>query len=149
MHNSTVLKFGGAAVLAIAAILASAPAAAQAAAEEAVILNSTGQGTGAAARDMGNAVRGSIGGASDAIAATRSRSSRARRGGSSTPGSSSGGTPSRSASSYTVYWITSDVDALDKFAVPTYRMNNGAILRMSGTLIATRDAICLSTCPAY
>lgn len=148
MQHSTILNTGGAMAIAFAACLASAPAAAQAAAEEAVILSGQG-GTGAAARDMGNSVRGSIGGASDAIAATRSRSSSARRGGSSSGSSSSGGTPSQSGSSYTVYWITSAVDALDKFAVPAYRMNNGAILKMSGILLPTQDATCVRNCTAY
>ncbi len=128
--------------LAVLAVLAAAQTAlAQDAAESATILSGTGQGTGAAARDMGGAVRDSISGAADAIAATRSARSNA-----SGSGSSSRGSSSRSSGASTGYWITSDVDALEGFAVPTYRLNNGAILKVSGILMATPDAACLRNC---
>ncbi|WP_340587433.1 hypothetical protein [Erythrobacter alti] len=142
MRNLMIKSFAGALVFACVATLGSTSAAAQAAAEEAMILSGS-RGTGAAARDMGESVRGSIGGAADAVAATnaaanaRRGSSRARTTTSQPRGRSSG------------YWITNAVDALEYHNVPTYRMNNGAILKVSGTLMATRDAACLRNCMAY
>jgi len=137
MRTEYIIGFGSL----LATFAFAQPCAAQVAAEEAVILSGTGSGTGEASREMGNAVRGSISSANDALSAINSRRSSAQR--RRTPAR---GTPRQSSGRNVGYWITSDVDALDRYAVPTFRMNNGAILKVSGTLHPTRDATCLRNC---
>ena len=118
-------------------------AAAQDAAEAGAILSGT-RGTGEAARGMGNATRGALGGAADAIAATNARrggaaSARtpARRGGSATSGQRGG-----AAQSYT---IAGNIDVLDRFEVPTWRLGNGRVLRISGELVPAPATVCISS----
>ena len=115
---------------------------AQDAAETGAILSGS-RGTGEAARSVGNATRGALGGAADAIAATN-----ARRGGSSaarTPARRGGGTAAGqrggAAQSYT---IAGNIDVLDRFDVPTWRLGNGRVLRVSGELVPAPATVCIS-----
>lgn len=100
------------------------PALAQAAAETAVILSGTGQGTGEASRSVGAAAAGGIGRASDAIAATNARA-RARGGSARRGGSGQGG-----------FVITGgNADALEGTDAPLVQTGSGASIRVSGRLI--------------
>ena len=119
-------------------------AAAQDAAESAAILAGTGERTGAASRSVGEAATGAIGRAGNAIAATRN----ARR---------SGTVPNRSARTRStardanapaaVYSIAGNVDVLDRFETPTYRLPNGRILRVSGEFRPEAGTACIRMCP--
>ncbi|KLE31241.1 hypothetical protein [Aurantiacibacter luteus] len=120
---------------------------AQDAAETGAVLSGS-RGTGAAARSVGNATRGALGGAADAIAATN-----ARRGGAASPrrtGRGGQGTPGGAAATRTEpvgYTIAGNIDVLDRFDVPTWRLGNGRILRISGELIPAPGTACISaTC---
>ena len=100
------------------------PALGQAAAETAIILSGTGQGTGEAARSVGGAAAGGIGRASDAIAATNARA-RARGGSARRGGSGQGG-----------FVITGgNADALEGTDAPFVQTASGASIRVSGRLI--------------
>ena len=111
----------------------STPAAAQAAAETAVILSGTGQGTGSAARSMGSAVANSINNAANQIQATRNG------------GGGSGQGQSRTAQAG--YVITVGGDALEGTDAPTYQMGNGASIRTSGSLRRPAAPTCSQNCP--
>lgn len=100
------------------------PALGQAAAETAIILSGTGQGTGEASRRIGAAAAGGIGRASDAIAATNARA-RARGGSARRGGSGQGG-----------FVITGgNADALEGTDAPLVQTGSGASIRVSGRLI--------------
>ncbi len=113
-----------------------APAAsAQAAAETAVILSGTGQATGSASRSLGSAISGSINAASAQIQAARNGGSVANGGG------------RRRASGYAAYAIPADVDMLEGTDAPTYRLGNGATIRVSGTFVQGAETSCAKDCP--
>ncbi len=133
MAGKAMLAIGG-------ALLASGwslPASAQAAAETAVILSGTGQGTGSASRSLGGAVAGSMNRAADAIAATRNGapapSYRRRR----SAGNGGAG-----------HVIPPGGDMLEGTDAPTYRLGNGASIRVSGRLVQGAGATCSQNCPA-
>lgn len=114
-------------ILVIAAAgFCAAPLAAQDAAETAIILSGTGQGTGKASRSLGGSVSRSMGNAANAInAANRSRAQapstypsqprRTRRGG-------GGGF---------AIALPADVDPLETTDAPSYALENGATIRVS------------------
>lgn len=124
----------------LAGLAVATPCAAQDAAESAAILSGTGQGTGAASRSLGDATTGAIGGATNAIRATRS--GRAARASSGNSGNSRGGRNPASVG----YAIPANIDPLDKFAVPTYRLRNGLQLRISGSFVPTPPTSCVLNC---
>jgi hypothetical protein len=112
-----------------------APAAsAQAAAETAVILSGTGQATGSASRSLGSAISGSINAASAQIQAARNGGSVANGGG-------------RRRASGVAYAIPADVDMLEGTDAPTYRLGNGATIRVSGTFVQGAETSCAKDCP--
>lgn len=120
---------------ALLAFVLAVPASAQVAAETATILSGTGQATGRASRDLGSAVSGSINNAASQIRATQD--------GAAAPGRYR----SRSAAQAEGYAITSGGDALEGTDAPTYRMGNGASIRVSGSLRKSTAATCSENCP--
>jgi hypothetical protein len=102
------------------------PAAAQDAAETAVILSGTGQAQGRAQRSLGQSIARGMGAAADTVAATprsrapaRTHRQQARR--------SDGGGKFATA-------LPADVDPLERTDAPIYALANGATLRVSGGL---------------
>lgn len=123
-------------------VLVATPCAAQDAVESATILSGVGERTGAASRSLGGAATGAMDGAAEAIRATRSgRAGVSRR---SNRGGNNGGRNLASVG----YTIPADIDPLENFAVPTYRLSNGLQLRVSGTFIAIPPTSCVSNCEA-
>ena len=133
-------------ILALCIAMAAIPgsAMAQDAAETGAILAGS-RGTGESARSVGTAARGSMGGAADAIAASRSGRSgaaSARR-----PAAAGGRRQAAAARREPAgYTIAGDIDVLDRFDVPTWRLVGGRTLRVSGELVPTASTICLSGC---
>jgi hypothetical protein len=127
--------------IAIGAItFALAPAvSAQDAAESAVIYSGTSQGVGASSRSLGGAAAGAIGRATEAIRASRPPNGN----GSSARATRQGGGARHSS---VVYAIASNVDPLEYYAVPTYRLGNGRTLRVSGTLYPAPPTVCVLNC---
>jgi hypothetical protein len=124
------------AAVAIAALGANvSPAQAQAAAEEAVILSGTSAGTGRASSGLGNAVRGSINGATRTIQTI--------------PRSAPRGTPRRSRGGAVVVDgpLAADSDPLQNTDAPAYELSNGATIRVSGRLRNSVSARCKLNCP--
>ncbi len=116
------------AFLASACTLLPQPVFAQDAAESAIILSGTGERTGASARSTGEAAARAIGRASGAIATTRQSASPAR----SRPAITARANSPRTGSGYR---IAGNIDALEFFDVPTYRLGNGRTIRVSGELV--------------
>lgn len=117
-------------IILAAAGFCAAPLAAQDAAETAIILSGTGQGTGKASRSLGGSITRSMGNAANAINATnraraqtprsyRPQARRSRRGG--------GGSGFAIA-------LPADVDPLETTDAPSYALENGATIRVSGGL---------------
>lgn len=115
------------ALLVFAVVLAPPlPAAAQDAAETAVILSGTGQTQGRAQRSLGQSIARGMGAAADAVAATtrartptRTQRQQARQSG--------GGGKFAIA-------LPADVDPLERTDAPVYALANGATIRVSGGL---------------
>lgn len=125
-------------------LLGASPAMAQAAAEEAVILSGN-SGTGAAARRMGSNVRGAIGGAADAVASANA----ARGGGNAASGvgnARGGARGSGNRAGAVPYTIAGNIDALEYFAAPTWRLAGGSVLKVSGTLVPNPGTTCIRNC---
>ena len=123
--------------LATVAIAATAnnPAHAQVAAEEAVVVSGTSAGTGRASSGLGNAVRGSINGATRTIrtiprAAPRATTRRSRSGAVVVDGP-----------------LAADSDPLENTDAPAYELSNGATIRVSGRLRNSASARCKLNCP--
>ena len=106
-----------------------APLTAQDAAETAIILSGTGQGTGKASRSLGGSISRSMGNAANAINATnraraqaprsyRPQARRSRRGG---------------GAGFAIA-LPADVDPLETTDAPSYALENGATIRVSGGL---------------
>jgi len=113
-----------------------APACAQDAAEAAQILSGVGQSQGQASRSLGSAISQSMNSASAAIAASRS--------------GGGGGHVSRGRRSHAahgVYSVNSDADSLKGTDAPSYTLNNGASIRVSGGLVGTPQGTCEQDCP--
>ena len=134
----------GKAVLAICgallAIGGSFPALAQDAAETAVILSGAGQPAGRASRSLGSAISGSINAASAQIRSVRNAEP------------TTGGHQPRTAGDARAITsdqaIASDIDMLEGTDAPTYRLGNGASIRVSGTFIQDPGTMCSRNCPA-
>lgn len=45
------------------------------------------------------------------------------------------------------YWIPAGVDPLQGYDVPTYRLANGSVLKITGRLDATPTTDCIRHCP--
>lgn len=123
--------------LAAVAIAATAnnPAHAQVAAEEAVVVSGTSAGTARASSGLGNAVRGSINGATRTIrtiprAAPRGATRRSRSGAVVVDGP-----------------LAADSDPLENTDAPAYQLGNGATIRVSGRLRNSASARCKLNCP--
>ncbi|WP_338244053.1 hypothetical protein [Aurantiacibacter hainanensis] len=123
------------------ALFAAQPCLAQDAAESAVILSGTGERTGAAARSVGEATAGAINSAAGAINQTR-------RGGAASPARSAAGASGSASAGYSVgYTIAAgNVDPLEYFRVPTFKLGNGSELRVSGTLVPMAPTVCIRDC---
>jgi len=111
------------------------PAQAQVAAEEAVIVSGTSAGTGRASSGLGNAVRGSINGATRTI---RSIPRAAPKG---APRRGRGGTATVDGP------LAADSDPLENTDAPAYELSNGATIRVSGRLRNSASARCKLNCP--
>ncbi len=111
------------------------PAQAQVAAEEAVVLSGTSAGTGRASSGLGNAVRGSINGATRTIRTI--------------PRSAPRGAPRRSRGGAVVVDgpLAADSDPLENTDAPAYELSNGATIRVSGRLRNSASARCKLNCP--
>ena len=112
-----------------------APAHAQVAAEEAVIVSGTSAGTGRASSGLGNAVRGSINGATRTIRTI--------------PRAAPRGAPRRGRSGAVVVDgpLAADSDPLENTDAPAYELSNGATIRVSGRLRNSASARCKLNCP--
>lgn len=127
------------ACLAAPATLAIAPPAlAQDAAESAAILSGT-RGTGRVSRDAGEATRGAIGGAADAINATRQRRT------SRTPTRRTNVTRRGSSQRSGGLRVTVG-DALERTDAPDYQLSNGSRIRVSGTFVPATGTQCVTNC---
>jgi len=111
-------------------------ATAQDAAESAAILSGTGAGQAKAQRSLGTAVTGSINRAASAIN-TRPT---ARRGSSATRQSRSRGQQRQG------YVVHGSADPLAGTDASTYRLGNGASIRVSGTLHTDKTTECVANC---
>jgi hypothetical protein len=121
--------------LSAAALGAASPAAAQAAAEHAVVTSGT-SGQGAAAREMGDAVRGSVRSATARITASpRSQARRSTR-------RPSGHRGSRSAPAS----VRDTGDALANTNAATYQTQSGARIRLSGGFTPSASTTCTAQC---
>ena len=120
---------------ALLALGAAGNAAAQDAAETATILSGTSQ-QAKAQRSLGSAISRSINNASNAIRSSRNAGPVAIRG------------PSRNRGSGGAYRITAHGDPLAGTDAPTYRLGNGASIRVSGVLRPEEETVCISNCPA-
>lgn len=109
-------------------------AAAQDAAETAQILAGTGQSQGGAARSLGGNISQSMNAASNAVRAARSGDAPA--------------SGHRAAAAPQPFGIPENVDFLEGTDAPTYRLGNGASIRVSGGLIAAPATTCVKDCPA-
>jgi hypothetical protein len=98
-----------------------------------VILSGSGQSTGRASRSLGSAISGSMNAAAREIQATRNAapapSFRRRR----APGAAG-------------QVIPPDADMLEGTDAPTYRLGNGASIRVSGRLIQGAGTTCAENC---
>ena len=128
---------------AMALAIWSAPASAQDAAESAIILGGTGEATGAASRRMGEATRGAIGGAANAINAAQRGRGRAGRYDGANVRPSGGG---RSPGGVEGYRIPAGIDALDGTDARQYQLGTGSTLRVSGGFTPSETTFCISYC---
>lgn len=116
---------------AVLALTLAAPAAAQVAAETA-ILSGSATAQGRASRSLGSAISGSLRRAGDAVTRTRANSAATRR----APNASAvpGGVLPRGGN---------DLKGTD---APTYRVGNAASISVSGRLIQGAGATCVENC---
>lgn len=119
--NRTVALISSAIVLALPL-----PAAAQDAAETAVILSGTGQAQGRAQRSLGQSIARSMGNAADAVAATTQARAPA-------PSNRRQARRSGGAGNFAIA-LPGDVDPLERTDAPRYDLANGATIRVSGGL---------------
>lgn len=109
-----------------ALLVAGSPAAAQDAAETAIILGGTGASQGRAQKSLGSSIARSMGRAANAVASTNGH------------GSSPAPRRPRHAKSKTgghfAIALPGDVDPLSATDAPTYKLENGASIRVSGGL---------------
>jgi hypothetical protein len=121
-------------VLSLSASLAmGSQAIAQDGAETAIILSGSGAAQGKASRSLGSASAGSIGAAAQAVRSSRDPSAVVRR------------TPARQSRQMTV--LPGDVDPLENTDAPSYRLSNGASIRVSGGLRLSDQVSCADDCP--
>ncbi|MEP2612538.1 hypothetical protein [Marinobacter alexandrii] len=99
-------------------------AAAQDAAETAIILSGTGQGQARAAKSLGSSAAGSIGRAANAVSITQSQRSSPRR------------SRKRKGGHFSIA-LPADVDPLEGTDAPSYLLDNGSTIRVSGGLRRT------------
>ena len=131
------------------AAMAASPALAQDAAESAIILGGTGQSTGTASHSLGNAVRGSIGPAANAVNATNRSTGRASAGTFRGGGNPSGGGFRASLwSRPTPKVIPRGIDSLAGSNAPVYRLGNGRTIKVSGRLTPYVPTVCTRNCGA-
>ena len=113
------------------AVVLAAGVAAQDAAETAVILSTTGPSTGGASRSLGQNITQGIGGAAAAVAATNN----ARRSGNGARPATRGGNT-----------IAATGDPLEDTDASTYRLGNGATIRVSGGMRPATGTVCVEHC---
>lgn len=114
-------------------LLPSGAAFAQDAAESAILLGGSGTAQARAQRSLGSAIARSMGGAANAIRATsRAMPVHARH---------------NARRERTAIAIPGHVDPLEGTDAPTYRLENGASIRVSGGLRPGPQAACASGCP--
>lgn len=103
-------------------------AAAQDAAETAIILSGTGQAQTRAAKSLGSSAAGGIGRAANAVSITQSQRSSPRR------------ARSRKSGHFSIA-LPADVDPLEGTDAPSYLLENGSTIRVSGGLRHTSVTI--------
>jgi hypothetical protein len=103
-------------------------AAAQDAAETAIILSGTGQAQARAAKSLGSSEAGGIGRAANAVSITQSQRSLPHR------------TRNRKGRHFSIA-LPADVDPLEGTDAPSYLLNNGSTIRVSGGLRRTSSII--------
>lgn len=119
-----------------AAMMTPGAAAAQDAAESALILGGTGQATGSAQRNLGRSITGSINRASSALSTTRqARSVRPHA-------------PSRRRGGGGGYAVPAGFDALEGTDAETYDLANGSAIRVSGGFRPGQGSHCVENCKA-
>jgi tripartite-type tricarboxylate transporter receptor subunit TctC len=112
---------------------------AQAAAESAIILGTTGTATGGASRTLGNAISRSMNRAANVITTTGS-------GGASAVTATA---RSRTGGVRVGQTIPASGDVLEGTDAPTYRLANGASIRVSGGMSShAAETVCTEDCPA-
>jgi hypothetical protein len=135
-HNMERHQMVSRAVAAIcAAVLSvgvSCNALAQDAAETAIILSGSGHSQGGAARSLGSAISGSMDRAAATIEASRGGPYPANRRGAGT--------------AHAPYVILGKGDPLAGTGEPTYRLSNGASIRVSGRLVQAPGTACVKDC---
>lgn len=107
--------------------------AAQDAAETAVILSGAGQSQGGAARSLGSTISRSMGAAANAVRGAR-------------PNPGYVASRRRAGNVRQAPAIPADVDMLEGTDAPTYRLGNGASIRVSGRLIEAPRTSCVKQC---
>jgi len=133
--NRLAIAFGAA----LLAIGAADDAAAQDAAESAIIMSGTGQTVGKAQRGLGASVANSMNSAQRAITSGRPLGRAKNRRGSRKR--------SRARGARGAYRIPAGVDFLQGIDAPTYQLGNGSSIKVSGGLRPNAETTCVKNCP--